>query len=130
MLEDGKVPLDRGIFFTPPNSLRLSWQALAGGAWEAEVRVEEFRNRQIYGSHDALNLDENWWSLIYMGLDQAPIAVMIENYRTGLIWKIFMSNPEIEGMLAKLHAISGEPSSMGSGNRRQRLEVAPEERTP
>jgi hypothetical protein len=34
-----------------------------------------------------------------MGLNQAPITVMIENYRTGLIWKLFMSNPEIKPML-------------------------------
>ena len=30
-----------------------------------------------------------------MGLNQAPIVVMIENHRTGLVWKLFMSNPEI-----------------------------------
>jgi len=36
-----------------------------------------------------------------MGLNQAPIAVMIENYRTGLIWKMFMQNPEIAPMLEK-----------------------------
>jgi hypothetical protein len=36
-----------------------------------------------------------------MGLNQAPITVMIENYRTGLMWKWFMSNPEIAPMLAK-----------------------------
>jgi hypothetical protein len=36
-----------------------------------------------------------------MGLNQAPIAAMIENYRTGLIWKWFMSNPEIAPMLVK-----------------------------
>ena len=34
-----------------------------------------------------------------MGLNQAPITVMIENYRSGLIWKMFMSNPEIKPML-------------------------------
>jgi hypothetical protein len=34
-----------------------------------------------------------------MGLNQAPITVMIENYRTGLIWNLFMSNPDIEPML-------------------------------
>jgi hypothetical protein len=39
-----------------------------------------------------------------MGLNQAPITVMIENYRTGLIWKQFMSNPEIAVMLRKLEA--------------------------
>jgi hypothetical protein len=38
---------------------------------------------------------------VYMGLNQAPITVMIENYRTGLVWKNFMSNPEIGQMLRK-----------------------------
>jgi hypothetical protein len=43
-----------------------------------------------------------------MGLNQAPIAVMIENYRTGLVWKNFMSNPEIGMMLHKLDALTGK----------------------
>ena len=60
----------------------------------------------IYGPLDAFNLDENWFAPIYMGLDQAPIAVMIENYRTGLIWKLFMSNPEIGPMLERITALS------------------------
>jgi hypothetical protein len=34
-----------------------------------------------------------------MGLNQAPIVVMIENYRSGLIWKLFMSNAEIKPAL-------------------------------
>lgn len=55
----------------------------------------------IYGPRDAFMGEANWVSPIYMGLNQAPIAVMIENYRTGLIWKLFMSNPEIASMLAK-----------------------------
>ncbi len=55
-----------------------------------------------YGPRDAFNLDQNWFAPIYMGLDQAPIVVMIENYRTGLIWKLFMSNPEIQPMLTKI----------------------------
>jgi len=37
-------------------------------------------------------------------LNQAPITVMIENHRTGLVWKQFMSNPEITEMLKKLDA--------------------------
>ena len=56
----------------------------------------------IYGPHDAFNLTHNWFSPVYMGLDQAPIVVMVENYRTGLIWKMFMSNPEIQPMLDKI----------------------------
>ena len=39
----------------------------------------------IYGPRDAFNESADWISPIYMGLNQAPIAVMIENYRTGLI---------------------------------------------
>jgi len=56
----------------------------------------------VYGPHDAFNLGRNWFSPVYMGLDQAPIVVMVENYRTGLIWKMFMSNPEIQPMLDKI----------------------------
>lgn len=49
-----------------------------------------------YGFKDAFDVTNNWCSEIYMGLNQAPMTVMIENYRTGLIWKLFMSNPEIK----------------------------------
>ncbi|MHB1688327.1 MAG: glucoamylase family protein [Ignavibacteriaceae bacterium] len=58
----------------------------------------------IYGFRDAFNLTQNWYANIFMGLDQSPIVVMIENYRTGLIWKLFMSNKEIQQMLIKLKA--------------------------
>jgi hypothetical protein len=63
----------------------------------------------IYGPRDAYNPTQNWVSNIYMGLNQAPIAVMIENYRTGLVWKQFMSNPEIWAMLQKLEAVGKKP---------------------
>jgi hypothetical protein len=43
-----------------------------------------------------------------MGLNQAPIVVMVENYRTGLVWKNFMANPEIGAMLHKLDAVTGK----------------------
>jgi hypothetical protein len=55
----------------------------------------------IYGPRDAFVAPANWVSPIYMGLNQAPIAVMIENYRTGLVWRMFMQNPEIAPMLEK-----------------------------
>jgi hypothetical protein len=41
-----------------------------------------------------------------MGLNQAPIVAMVENYRTGLLWRTFMSNPEMPIMLQKLEAAS------------------------
>ena len=49
----------------------------------------------IYGFHDGFNETENWFEESYMALNQAPIVVMIENQRSGLIWKKFMANPEI-----------------------------------
>ncbi len=60
----------------------------------------------IYGPRDAYNPGQDWISLIYMGLNQAPIVVMVENYRTGLVWKNFMANPEIGVMLSKLDAVT------------------------
>jgi len=57
-----------------------------------------------YGLRDAYNPGQDWTSDIFMGLNQAPITVMIENYRTGAVWKSFMSNPEIGEMLKKLDA--------------------------
>jgi hypothetical protein len=55
-----------------------------------------------YGFRDAFNLSQNWCSPIYMGLNQAPIVVMTENYRSGFIWNLFMSNPEIQEVIKKL----------------------------
>jgi hypothetical protein len=38
----------------------------------------------------------------HLAIDQGPIVVMIENYRTGLLWNIFMKIPEIQNGLKKL----------------------------
>lgn len=56
----------------------------------------------VYGFRDAINFDQNWVSPIFMGLNQAPIVVMIENHRTGLIWNLFMANPEITAALEQI----------------------------
>jgi exo beta-1,2-glucooligosaccharide sophorohydrolase (non-reducing end) len=71
----------------------------------------------IYGPRDAFDAHEHWVSPIYMGLNQAPIAVMVENYRTGLIWKWFMSNPEIAPMLAKAGLQMHKPKTTRRGAR-------------
>ena len=51
------------------------------------------------GFTDAFNEGRNWYADSYLAIDQGPIIVMIENYRTQLIWDLFMSNPEIDPML-------------------------------
>ena len=55
-----------------------------------------------YGFYDAFNPTENWYATNYLAIDQGPIIVMIENYRTGLLWDLFMSCPEVKTGLSKL----------------------------
>ena len=55
-----------------------------------------------YGFVDAFNPSENWVADTHLSIDQGPIVGMIENYRTGLIWKLFMSCPEVKEGLKKL----------------------------
>jgi hypothetical protein len=56
----------------------------------------------IYGFRDGYNESENWYQDVYMALNQAPIVVMIENQRTGLVWNTFMKNPEIQPMMDEI----------------------------
>ena len=48
-----------------------------------------------YGLPDAFNIDENWISGSTIGIAHGPMLLMIENARTGLAWKLFMSNKHI-----------------------------------
>jgi len=48
----------------------------------------------VYGFHDGFNQSENWFEPVWLGLNQAVNVVMIENHRSGLLWKSFMANPE------------------------------------
>ncbi|TFF38282.1 glucoamylase family protein [Mucilaginibacter psychrotolerans] len=49
-----------------------------------------------YGFKDAFNLTNPWFASSYLAIDQGPEIVMIENYRSGLLWNLFMSCPEIK----------------------------------
>lgn len=77
--------------YTPTESmkaLRFFYYKLGDKLWGA------------YGFQDAFSLNEVWFSNSYLAIDQGPIIVMIENYRSGLLWNLFMSCPEVKtGML-------------------------------
>jgi hypothetical protein len=49
-----------------------------------------------YGFYDAFSLNDLWFANSYLAIDEGPIIVMTENYRSGLIWNLFMSCPEIK----------------------------------
>ncbi|MBS1948079.1 MAG: beta-glucosidase [Bacteroidetes bacterium] len=55
-----------------------------------------------YGFYDAFSETASWYPQRYLAIDQGPEAVMIENYRSGLLWKLFMSCPEVQAGLKKL----------------------------
>ncbi len=55
-----------------------------------------------YGFYDAFSETQHWYPQRYLAIDQGPIAVMIENYRSGLLWKLFMSHPDVQKGLKRL----------------------------
>lgn len=55
-----------------------------------------------FGFYDAYSPTEDWYANSYLAIDQGPMVIMIENYRTGLLWDLFMANPEIQEGLEKL----------------------------
>ena len=79
--------------YTPDKSLRAArhfYEDLGGKIWGP------------YGITDAFNEGQGWYANQYLAIDEGPIVVMIENYRTGLCWKLFMGCPEIRDGLRKL----------------------------
>ena len=67
-----------------------------------------------YGFTDAFSLATGWFSSEYLAVNQGPIIVMFENFRSGLLWDLFMSCREVQTALRTLGFISprlpGPPS--------------------
>jgi len=55
-----------------------------------------------YGFVDAFNLNDGWFADSDLAIDEGPIIVMIENYRTGLLWNLFTSCSEVKSGLQSL----------------------------
>lgn len=73
----------------------------------SQVLINMYRNYGdkvfgIYGFYDAFSVTDNWYPKQYLAIDQGPIVTMIENYRSGSPWKLFMSAPEVQNGLKKL----------------------------
>jgi hypothetical protein len=54
------------------------------------------------GFTDAFSQSADWYAVTHLAIDQGPIVVMIENHRTGLLWDLFMSCPEVQQGLRAL----------------------------
>jgi hypothetical protein len=55
-----------------------------------------------FGFVDAFCESQNWYADTFLAIDQGPIIVMMENHRTGLLWKLFMAVPEVQAGLRRL----------------------------
>ena len=55
-----------------------------------------------YGFYDAFSATDQWYPKKYLAIDQGPQVVMIENYRSGMLWELFMRCPEVQQGLKKL----------------------------
>lgn len=55
-----------------------------------------------YGYYDSFNLTAIWTDNDFIGIDEGPMLIMIENFRTGLVWNYVMKDPIIQKGLTKL----------------------------
>jgi len=55
-----------------------------------------------YGFYDAFNVSNGWWADSFLAIDEGPIICMIENYRSQLLWNLFMSHPKVKPGLTKI----------------------------
>lgn len=81
------------IVYTPEESMRaleFFYYKLGDKLWKD------------YGFVDAFSIKDRWFANSHIAIDQGPIIIMIENYRTQLIWDIFMNIPEIKSALTSL----------------------------
>lgn len=96
----------------PSNDLGVITPTAALSSWpytpEESMRAAKYfyskgnKLRGKYGFYDAFSESADWVLPRYLAIDQLTIAPMIENYRSGLIWNLFMGAPEIKQGLAKL----------------------------
>jgi hypothetical protein len=105
--DDGTIaPTAAGgsIAFTPEYSLptlRYFYSHFRPRIWTA------------YGFRDAFNLGAQWWGSDELGIDQGPIVVMIENYRTQQPWQRFMLNAEVQRGLQRAGFVSLDFVTLG-----------------
>jgi hypothetical protein len=70
-----------------------------------------------YGFYDAFSEQADWFPTRYLAIDQGPVVVMIENYRSALLWRLFMSCPEVQQGLKNL-GFTSEPGTHPSAERK------------
>ncbi len=96
---------DQDIGVITPSAALASFPYVPAEAMRALRRFLGQQNNRIwarFGFVDAFSEGRNWYARTYLAINQGPIVVMIENYRSALLWKLFMGAPEVQAGLQKL----------------------------
>ncbi|MDW6023933.1 glucoamylase family protein [Mesorhizobium sp. BAC0120] len=96
--------IDRGAPFGPDDGTVAPWAVVASMPFAPEIVIPTARNfarmdlgaTRLYGFKPSFNRSfavedspTGWWvTPCHFGIDQGPVVLMVENYRTGLLWKI------------------------------------------
>ena len=72
------------------NALRFYYYKLGDKIWKE------------YGFVDAFKLGDPWFANSFLAIDQGPVIIMIENHRSGLLWNLFTSSPEVKNGMRNL----------------------------
>ncbi|WP_348626691.1 glucoamylase family protein [Rhizobium sp. R635] len=103
-----------------PTAALSSFPFLPAQAEAAARAFLSYGNGRLWGAFgfaDAFAPAENWVSDCHLAINQGPMVAMIENYRTGLLWRLFMKAPEVMVGLARLgidrRQRSQDPESLG-----------------
>ena len=78
-----------------------------------------------YGPYDAFNDSRNWIKESYIGIDQGPIVIMIENYRTRLLWENVMKDSDVQAGLDKLGFQYEIPTNVSNNLKNETFEIYP-----
>ncbi|SCB58632.1 hypothetical protein GA0061105_10599 [Rhizobium aethiopicum] len=106
-----------------PTAALSSFPFLPAQAEAAARAFLSYGNGRLWGTFgfaDAFAPAENWVSGCHLAINQGPIVAMIENYRTGLLWRLFMKAPEVRVGLARLRIAKRQrsPAPQSVGGRR------------
>jgi hypothetical protein len=88
-----------------PTAALSSFPYTPNESMAAMMNWHQYKKDKIWGAfgfYDAFSDVTKWYPKRYLAIDQGPIVVMMENYRSGLLWNLFMSCPEIQTGLKKL----------------------------
>lgn len=94
---------DHGII--APTAAMASFPFLPQEASSTLVKFMQYGDGKLFGRFgfvDAFSPKTGWVADTHLAIDQGPIVVMIENYRSGLIWRLFMGAPEVQRGLKRL----------------------------